>query len=384
MRKRRRNTRVYKEKQYLVFDYEDGRTVKYDFATKTAIGIKGKTVKGLQSQLSGMTIRELIDCCDDEKYVKFLSFVKREESRCYPIYNIGTILSRVPLYSNYEQLFSAGIDDILDNKNKFKFTINEIPKALIKLCKTRQIKLSNNIMQYYKQNPDAHLIAYNLEYMSLTDDDIYKIWSTDSYGYDRDTGYHYWSYFNKLLDEFGYTAKPLLLYIDQLKTFEALDDVRYIIRELYDYANMMKTISPKFDKYPRHFLTTHKIACRNYERLKKEFSEEIFKSRIDKSLEFSYKGYQFIYPNSTEEIKQEAVQQNNCVASYIDKVIDGKCHILFLRKKDKLNESLVTIEVRNNHIVQARRRFNDPVTSEDQEVIDKWNEKFANKEDKEA
>ena len=368
----------------MVFDYENGRTVKYDFATKTAIGIKGKPVKDLRSQLSGMTINKLIDCCDDEKYAKFLSFIKREESRGYPIYNIGTILSRVSLYSNYEQLFSAGIDDILDDKNKFKFTINEIPKALIKLCKTRQIKLSNNIMQYYKQNPDAHLIAYNLEYMSLTDDDIYKIWSTDSYDYDRDTGYHYWSYFNKLLDEFGYTAKPLLLYIDQLKTFEALDDVRYIIRELYDYANMMKTISPKFDKYPRHFLTTHKIACRNYERLKKEFSEEIFKSRIDKSLEFSYKGYQFIYPNSTEEIKQEAVQQNNCVASYIDKVIDGKCHILFLRKKDKLNESLVTIEVRNNHIVQARRRFNDPVTSEDQEVIDKWNEKFANKEDKVA
>lgn len=26
--------RVYKDKQYLVFDYEDGRTVKYNFATK--------------------------------------------------------------------------------------------------------------------------------------------------------------------------------------------------------------------------------------------------------------------------------------------------------------------------------------------------------------
>ena len=328
-----------------------------------------------------MTIDDLIDCCNDDKYANFLNFVKRIESREHSISNIGTILSRVPLYSNYEQLFSAGIGDILDDEDRFTYTINKIPKALIKLCKEKRIKLTNKIMQYYKQNPDAHLIAYNLDYMSLTDDDIYKIWSTDSSDYDRETGFHYWSYFNKLLDEFGYTAKPLLLYIDQLKTFEALDDVRYIIGELYDYANMMKTISPKFDKYPRHFLTTHKIACRNYGRLKKKFSEEIFKSRIDKSLEFSYKDYQFIYPSSTEEIKQEAVQQNNCVSSYIDKVIDGKCHILFLRKKNKLNESLVTIEVSNNHIVQARRRFNDPVTPEDQEVIDKWNEMFANKED---
>ncbi len=43
--------RVYKEKQYLIFDYEDGRTVKYDFATKTAIGIKGKPVKGLKKSV---------------------------------------------------------------------------------------------------------------------------------------------------------------------------------------------------------------------------------------------------------------------------------------------------------------------------------------------
>ena len=328
---------------------------------------------------------DLIDCCDDDKYANFLNFVKRRESREHSISNIGTILSRVPLYSNYEQLFSAGIGDILDDEDRFTYTINEIPKALIKLCKEKRIKLTNKIMQYYKQNPDAHLIAYNLDYMSLTDDDIYKIWSTDSLDCNRNIGHcYYWSYFNRLLNEFGYTAKPLLLYIDQLKTFEALNDIEHIIRELYDYAYMMKTISPKFDKYPRHFLTTHRIACRNYTRLKKKFPEDVFRSRIDKSLEFSYKDYQFIYPSSTEEIKQEAVQQNNCVASYIDKVIDGKCHILFLRKKNKLNESLVTIEVRNNHIVQARRRFNDPVTPEDQEVIDKWNERFANKEDEAA
>ena len=327
----------------------------------------------------------MFDCCDDEKYAKFLRFVKREESGYHPIYNIGTILNRVPRYSNYEQLFSAGIDEILDSRNKFRYTINQIPKALIKLCKNREIKLSNSILEYYKKNPDAHLLAYKLEYMSLTDDDIYRIWSTDNYDFDNDTyERHYWSYFNKLIEEYGYTAKPLLLYIDQLKTFEALEDVRFVVKELYDYANMMKTISPKFDKYPRHFLTTHQIACRNYNRMKKEFSEELFKKRINKQYECSFGDYIFIYPDSTQDIKDEAAQMSNCVASYIDKVIDGECHILFWRKKSKPDESLVTIEVRNNHIVQARRRFNDDVTVEDQKAIDAFNKKFANKEDKVA
>lgn len=55
-----------------------------------------------------------------------------------------------------------------------------------------------------------------------------------------------------------------------------------------------------------------------------------------------------------------------------------------MRKKNKPDESLVTIEVRNNHIVQARRRFNDDVTAEDQKAIDAFNKKFENREDKAA
>lgn len=72
--------RVYKDKQFLVFDFEDGRNVKYDFATKTAIGIKGKPVKDLRSQLSGISMNQVIENCDDKNYAKFLNFVMIVES----------------------------------------------------------------------------------------------------------------------------------------------------------------------------------------------------------------------------------------------------------------------------------------------------------------
>lgn len=372
------HTKVYKEKQYLIFDFEDGKTVKYDFAVKKAIGKSGKYVKDLRSQLSGMTMRDLIECCEDKKYAKFLKFVQNKSY--YSIENIGTILSKVPMYAQYEQIFSAGFEDIVES-GRFSKTINEIPKSLIKVAKDRMIKISDNFCDYWSHNPDAHYIGYCQEYISLTDNDILSIWSNDDSNYDRNSHrWVYYSYFNKLIDEYGYTAKALFNYVDALKTYEALEDVRYIMRELYDYAKMMKAISNKFDKYPRNFLTTHKIACRNYSRLKKEFEEDVFKSRIVKEYECAFGDYQFIYPKSTQEIKDEAVQQNNCVASYIDDVIDGKCHILFLRKKDKPGVSLVTIEIRNNKIVQAKRKFNCPVTEEDQKVIDAWDKKFSKKE----
>lgn len=324
-------------------------------------------------------MNQIIEYCTDEKYAKFLKFVQNRYPNC--ISNIGTILLKVPQYSKFEQIFSAGFDGIVDRN--FTKTINDIPKSLIKIARDRQIKISDRFCDYWKRNPDAHFLAYQLDYISLTDEDINKILMRESYDY-VDGISNYYSYFNKLIEEYEYNPKALLLYLDTLKTFEAIEDMCHLLGELVDYARMMNTISPKFDKYPRNFLTTHKIACRNYNRLKKEFSEEIFRTRIDKNLECVFGEYQFIYPDSTQDIKDEAVAQNNCVASYIDKVIDGECHIMFLRKKSNPKESLVTIEIRNNHIVQARRRFNDPVTSEDQEAIDKWNKKFADKERKAA
>lgn len=370
--------KVYKDKQYLVFDFENGKNVKYDFATQTAIGIKGKPVKDLNKQLHGLTINELFDCCVDKNYANFLRFVK--ENGTYYATNIGTILSKVPKYSRYEQIFSAGFEDIIDNMYFFirNFTINDIPKSLIKIAKDHKIKISVNLIKAWKQNVDAHYLAYQLEYMSLNDNDILELITKHSYIRNEKLE----SYFNILINKYNYNAKSLLLYFDHLKTFEAIDNMGYLIQEFYDYVNMMSTISKKYDKYPRHFLTTHKIACRNYNRLKQEFSEVLFKQRINKEYECSYKNYIFVYPKCTQDIKDEATSMNNCVASYIDRVIDGKCDILFLRKKDSPDKSLVTIEVTNNKIVQARRRFNDPVTYEDQEAIDYWNKKFSKENNK--
>lgn len=373
-------TKVYKEKQYLIFDFEDGRTVKYDFATKSAIGIKGKPVKNLCGQLSGITVDDLIDCCDDKNYAKFLKFI-RDRHINNGVSNIGTILSKVPEYSIYEQLFSAGLEDVIELHN-FSRSINDIQKSLIKIAKLGRVKISNVLCKYWKEDPDAHYLGYTLNYISLNDVDLSNIFKAEHTGY-RNYNRYYGSYFNLLIHEYGYSAKSLFKYIDRLKTYEAIEDMFYLMRELYDYANMMKTISDKFDKYPRNFLTTHRIACRNYNRLKKEFSEEMFKKRIEKEYECSYKNYVFIYPNCTQDIKDEAVMQNNCVASYIDRVIDGECHIMFLRSKDNLNKSLVTLEIRGNKIVQAFRHFNDPITDQDQEAINFWNRKYE-KECKDA
>lgn len=70
----------------------------------------------------------------------------------------------------------------------------------------------------------------------------------------------------------------------------------------------------------------------------------------------------------------------------IKRLIDGQCHILFLRKKGFENDSLVTIEVDpvRNIIVQAKGKFNRDVTEEENKVIEAWNKKFSINKDMEV
>lgn len=367
--------KIYKDHSYLVFDFEEnGRVVKYDFATKEAYGLNGKKVKSLNNQLKGYSIDGLFDSFADQQYAKFLNWITYRSQ--YPISNIGTILSRVPMYADIEQIFSAGFNRV---SGKFKHTISDIPKAFREICIKHNIELSETSLENYMNLPDAWQLAFKSKFISLEEKDIYAILMCETNYYDKGNYKGTMSRFQFLVQEYGYNPKSLLNYIDRLKTYEAITDVYSLTRELQDYCRMMSEISPKYDKYPRHFLTTHRIAARNYARLKKEFDERRFEKCINTDMEKIIGDYTFIYPKSTQEIKDEAVQMNNCVASYIDNVLDRRCDILFMRYKDSPCRSLVTVEVANGKIVQALQKFNDPLTAEQADAVNKWNRWYENK-----
>jgi len=364
-----------KENQYLVFYFDDGKNVKYNLSTGETIGKLGKPVKDIRTQLSGYDLLQVINSFQDEKYKNFLkfldnNFINKSHAKRYSygrvdrITNVGSFLSKIDGYKYFEQYFACGIEK-LDYRIKHK--LNEVPKNLIKLCKTHSITLDDNLIISYKDNPNLFNTLLNYEFTSIPK------YSVQSILYQNN---QYKNKFDQLISTYNYKPISLLQYIDNLMTFEALDNFHDVVSELLDYCNMMSKISPKYEKYPKNFLTTHKIATRNYNRLKQQFIEEDFKKVIDLKLEHTYDSYKIIYPKTTQDIKDEAVQQNHCVASYIQNVIDGKTHILFLRDKENIERSLVTLEIKNYKVVQARGKFNREVTNEEQVIISKYNEKL--------
>lgn len=380
--------KVYKDHSFLIFDLDDGSTVKYDFATKRAFGKTGNPVMDLKTQLRGIRITDVYDACVDPQYAKFLKFVQAAYSNRYQsICNIGTILSHVPNYSRFEQIFSAGVDRV--NSDLGDYNYKPIPPGVLKLCRLHELRLTESLITYYAIMPDVFNLAFSLEYVSLNHDDV--ISALCNYKSIRVQGqrgyfdYHYekLNYAQVLLQEFGYQPKALLLYLDRLKTFEAMSDFNKVIHELYDYARMMHEIGAKFDRYPRHFLTTHAIASRNYNRINQQFDESSFALRVKPDMECNIGNYTFIYPKSTQDIKNEAIQQNNCVSSYIKGVLEGQHDIIFMRKKDNPDKSLVTCEVRNNKIVQALQSYNDPLSHDQEIAVEKWNRWYSTKKQEE-
>lgn len=372
----------------LIFTCDDGKTVKYNLNTGVCIGKNGKPCMYLNSQLRGYSVDEIANSFEDKNFGKFISHVAQKCSRNgQGIQNIGTVFQRMDEYKREEQIYSAGLTlDGAFGKDYFRGTINEIPKGLVKILREIRESVNNVNVEEYKAHPDAFNYAFNHEFISLSKRDAYRFLVYICSDWDRNEyRYTYGNKFFNICDKYGYTPKSLLNYIDYLVTYEAIspDYPSKILGEIDDNCNMLSQMSDKYDRYPRHFLTSHQITSRTYQRWRQEFNEELFAKRVNTKMEVTIGDYKFIYPKTTKDIKDEAVQQSNCVASYIDKVISGSCDIILMRKKNDVENSLVTVEVRNGKVVQARQRFNESVNESEQKALDKYDEflsKLKNKE----
>lgn len=361
----------------LIFTCDDGKTVKYNLNTGVCIGKNGKPCMYLNSQLRGYSVDEIANSFEDKNFGKFISHVAQKCSRNgQSIQNIGTVFQRMDEYKREEQIYSAGLTLAgAFGKDYFRGTINEIPKGLVKILREIRESVNNVNVEEYKAHPDAFNYAFNHEFISLSKRDAYRFLVYICSNWDRnELRYTYGNKFFNICDKYGYTPKSLLNYIDYLVTYEALspDYPSKILGEIDDNCNMLSQMSDKYDRYPRHFLTSHQITSRTYQRWKQEFNEELFAKRVNTKMEVTIGDYKFIYPKTTKDIKDEAVQQSNCVASYIDKVIGGSCDIILMRKKNDVENSLVTVEVRNGKVVQARQRFNESVNESEQKALDKY------------
>ena len=90
-------------------------------------------------------------------------------------------------------------------------------------------------------------------------------------------------------------------------------------------------------------------------------------------LEHEDEEFKIILPRSPEDVQDEADQQGHCVADrFMDTIAAGDTCVVFMRRTNRPNKSLITIEIRNNHIRQACIGNNDPVPERYRDWIRNW------------
>ena len=148
-----------------------------------------------------------------------------------------------------------------------------------------------------------------------------------------------------------------------------------------DYLRLAKLLGYdlKNNKYafPENLNEEHDKLSKQY---KLQCDKLIKKSIIKRGKELSSNKYQnkkfIIFPAlSIESLKDESKQQNNCVRTYAEKYATGTCDIYFMRDINQPKKSLVTIEVKNNKVVQSRTKNNKSPNKKQLAFINKWEQK---------
>lgn len=161
--------------------------------------------------------------------------------------------------------------------------------------------------------------------------------------------------------------------------------------EWTDSIKMQKDIYHKIkEKYHDNLPLWHHQLSYKSQCMREAIDEMKMKEMAD--LAALYQGtsgkYVFISPTCKQDFLDEAQMQQNCLASYVSKFVDGDCIIMFMREKKDPTQSLVTIEIRKDddgnytHLNQKYQSRNRQCTAEQSDAIDKWLKRAINRVNK--
>lgn len=130
--------------------------------------------------------------------------------------------------------------------------------------------------------------------------------------------------------------------------------------EYRDYQNMLENLGIAFEGdfriLPKNFKQAHDDVVKAYNDMKDEQKRIEFANQLEKllGLEQTIGNYTFVLPKELQELKAEGKALSHCVGSYADRVARGETVILFVRQKEKVDNPLYTLEIKNGKIVQLR------------------------------
>ena len=183
--------------------------------------------------------------------------------------------------------------------------------------------------------------------------------------------------FLQFLDEpYRLNLRRLIEYIFYDAYSQGIANIDRHFWETYeDYLSMQIKIFGKIrEKYPKALKTEHdilalKVNMADFVAKCEDFAE---RSAEITGLAHTGKTYSIVVPDTPRQIADEGINLSHCVGDYVDRIIKGNCHILFLRKTRTPDYSLVTLQLCKDRINQAEGNHRRQINEEERKFLKSW------------
>ena len=197
--------------------------------------------------------------------------------------------------------------------------------------------------------------------------------------YLRDFYLHNFADIRKCAKDNGITVRQLLKY---LRKQRMENDIWHIYSDYLRFAEELKyDLSVHNVRYPKELVKAHDRASKAYSKIEKQIEMDKYLKEIkerETRYNFALGNYTIFIPEDPSDIVKEGKALHHCVGGYLDRHIDGKLTILFMRHITDWNVPLYTIEMRDGKLQQVQgynNKIENKPQGEAKEVLDtflKW------------
>ncbi len=156
----------------------------------------------------------------------------------------------------------------------------------------------------------------------------------------------------------------------------------YIYRDYLKFAKILG-YDLKNNRYafPKNLKEEHDRLEKQYKIQNETIIKKAILRRGKELLKNKYQDTKFIIlpARSLQAMQNESKQQSNCVRTYAEDYAGGVCDIYFMRDIAKPKKSLVTVEVKNNKVVQSRIKYNNDPDEKQLKFLNEWENKVLSK-----
>jgi len=357
--KEREKIMLSKEKNFILFTNEYGRTYRYDFEKGIWYSFSGSVIKNAPQGFALGLSRHRPS--NDKKVETIIDYLSKKYRSSW---------SRPSIRELFSQANLATADRIINivNSAGLSLTYGQINEICLREMYRKPIFDNTKIfLKVLKENPNEpmHILISHINLMSLKN--IFMIDEQTKALVPKDFIEHIKNY---LASNYGYLQniiesmkkdkslfnKIVLWHYKELQHHSRINQHSWaLISDALRYSELLER---KLER--NNFFKQLIELSRDYALVKDEMSSKAIRQNIPKNLVFSDDDFTIVLPTSVEDFQKEGENQHNCVASYVDSVVENRAWVVFVRKKSDIDKSYITCEInpKTKHIYQFLLPYN--------------------------